>query len=284
MSEPGTWWQRLSSIVDLLPDGLPAARFGLETAALDLACAQAGCSPFQLLETSPHASLSVNGLLHDLSLCTPEQALLQLSKLNRNTLKLKLGNQPVRVLDVLNRLRAKPGIRLRCDANRSLDAASLRELLPALATLGLEFLEEPCVPPLWPSLPKVRPPLALDESLIGVEASDLPRLVARSKASVLVLKPMALGGFTKCRALAAAGAESGMGIVVTHLFDGPIALQAASALALMVHTPQLAAGLAAHGGLKAWDHIVEYASADHPRAVSFERRLISLDVHLPEEK
>ncbi|HEX6239392.1 MAG TPA: O-succinylbenzoate synthase, partial [Polyangiales bacterium] len=40
--------------------------------------------------------------------------------------------------------------------------------------------------------------------------------------------------------------------VVTHLFDGPIALAAASVLALALQSPRLAAGLAPHAGLAAW--------------------------------
>jgi hypothetical protein len=45
-----------------------------------------------------------------------------------------------------------------------------------------------------------------------------------------------------------------LGVVVSHSFDGPVALTAAAALALALPTP-MAQGLAPHPGLAAWPPI-----------------------------
>ena len=52
--------------------------------------------------------------------------------------------------------------------------------------------------------------------------------------------------------LARAAHALGVEVVVTHLFDGPIALRASGVLALIVQSGALAAGLAPHAGLDAW--------------------------------
>jgi L-alanine-DL-glutamate epimerase-like enolase superfamily enzyme len=76
-------------------------------------------------------------------------------------------------------------------------------------------------------------------------------LAAQGRGAV-VLKPMALGGFGPCLALAKRAHAAGLKSCVSHLFDGPVALASAAALALVVHGPGVAAGLAPHAGLGAW--------------------------------
>lgn len=243
--------ERLVQARALLPAGSPAAAFALETALLDLACQRAQRSPFELLGYTPLARLELNAVLDG----TLPDALGRAHAFVRGgyaTLKVKLGARWEPALDTLRELSEVGGLKLRADANQSLAASDLGRALPPLAALGLEFLEEPCAPESWPHVPRERPPLALDESLAGVTSAELPRLVRASGAQVVVLKPMALGGFCECLGLAQAARACGCDVVVTHLFDGPIALRAACVLAFMVQSPGLAAGVAPHAGLAAW--------------------------------
>jgi hypothetical protein len=66
-----------------------------------------------------------------------------------------------------------------------------------------------------------------------------------------VIKP-ALHGLRMARALAVQAQGCGIDVVVTHLFDGPLGLRAAAALAFSLPQPPRACGLAPHPGLAAW--------------------------------
>ena len=67
-----------------------------------------------------------------------------------------------------------------------------------------------------------------------------------------MLKPALLGGFLTCRAIAQRAAPLRLGIIVTHLFDGPVALAACRAFARSLCVTPLASGLGPHAGLAAW--------------------------------
>lgn len=242
---------RLARARALLAPESPAAAFALETAILDLTCRRERRSPFELLGRPALPRVELNAVL-DGTLPDARERALDLVRQGYTTLKLKFGARWEPALDTLAHLTEHSGIRLRADANRGLGAADLELALPRLAALGLELLEEPCVPELWPSIPELRPPLALDETLGSASGAALPALLRAAHADAIVLKPMALGGFSECMRLADTAHALGCAVVVTHLFDGPIALAAASVLACVVQSPRLAAGLAPHAGLAAW--------------------------------
>ena len=98
--------------------------------------------------------------------------------------------------------------------------------------------------------------LALDESLQG---PGLEGLIRSGFISGFVLKPMALG-LLQSRALAARAAEYGLWTTVTHLFDGPLAMELALDLAraLIADGVELrACGLDDHPGLVALRAVAE---------------------------
>jgi L-alanine-DL-glutamate epimerase-like enolase superfamily enzyme len=141
------------------------------------------------------------------------------------------------------------GSRLRLDANQSWSTVQAQYACRALACMDVEFIEEPCR--------NLRRPLdtdiaiALDESLRGRRLEAIEGLVRETGARVVVLKPMVLGGLTHCLELGRRAAALGVGVVVSHCFDGPVALIAAGVLALTLPT-SCAQGLAPHAGLAAW--------------------------------
>ena len=65
---------------------------------------------------------------------------------------------------------------------------------------------------------------------------------------------MVLGGLSHCLELGRRARALNLGVVVSHSFDGPVALAAAAALALALPAG-IAQGLAPHAGLSAWPPI-----------------------------
>jgi o-succinylbenzoate synthase len=237
----------------LVPAPARAARFALETALLDLAGHRLQKPAWALLTPDTPPPVPLAALLDARGAAElgahADEALAR----GVGTLKVKLGRAPGE-LDDLRELRRHvgPQTTIRLDANQAFTDQEAMRILPALACLSPEFLEEPCeleTEP-WRSSPI---PLALDESLQAPGAERwlrdgaLPRSVR-----VLVLKPTALGGFARCLELAELGKKIGLGVVVTHTFEGPVAWAAAACLALVIESPGLAAGLDRHAGLAAW--------------------------------
>jgi len=122
------------------------------------------------------------------------------------------------------------GARLACESSR----------------LVLEYVEDPTpTPGEWGPLAELAP-LAADEVL---SADGAPAKLEH--AATWVLKPMVLG-IGRLLDLALLGKRQGRRLVVSHAFDGPLALSAAFELACAVQTPALAAGLGDHAALPPW--------------------------------
>jgi o-succinylbenzoate synthase len=249
IEDPGEALYRAAA---LLPPGQAAARMALETAALDLLGQQRRASAPALLGADPGTERALAWLVN-VPGARALEATLRAQLAGYGHFKIKLdGAGPVdsAIAGVLELRRALgPGPRLRLDVNRGWSEAQARSACSGLEPLQIEFIEEPCARFTRPLGTRI--PLALDESLLGVAPADLAALVARCGAGVVVLKPMVLGGLSRCLALGRRAAALGLGVVVSHSFDGPVALAAAAALALALPT-RLAQGLAPHAGLAAW--------------------------------
>ncbi|MBI5512272.1 MAG: O-succinylbenzoate synthase [Deltaproteobacteria bacterium] len=227
---------------------LPSARCALEVALLDLLARRRGIALEGLLGAPEARDLPLAGLLGvagrgDLL----AEAARWLSQ-GVTTLKVKVGADLDGALPLLQALRrAHPEACLRVDANACWSASEAPSRLRSLAPLQPELVEEPCGPERLLTLPRGDVPWAVDESLTDPRVADAAREGALGAAAV-VLKPMLLG-FLGAWELGLAARSRGYDVVVTHLFDGPVALASACALALAVGTAK-AQGLAPHGALK----------------------------------
>jgi L-alanine-DL-glutamate epimerase-like enolase superfamily enzyme len=169
------------------------------------------------------------------------------------TLKVKLGPADQWQEDKarLSALRAALGsdVAIRLDVNRGWSLADAH-LLEELVEFAPQYVEDPLEPGALEQLESSPVPLALDESLQQRFALDhfAPHL-ARLNVQVVVLKPMALGGMGRCISLAARARLLGLHVVISHLFDGPVAHSAAGALALAIGSKAYAQGLGPHPGL-----------------------------------
>jgi L-Ala-D/L-Glu epimerase len=236
---------------------VPSAVFALETAYLDLVGQMAVRPIWRLFAgtdepVSPVAICSLIGSADD-----PGAVGAARSAAARGVAGVKLKLSGPSSDDRVSRLRsvraAIGDAGLRLDANGSIPAESARSELAKLRVLDIEFIEEPVVGSSLDSLGEPPVPIALDESLQDESAWSLLGAASKRFGCVaLVLKPMALGGFSKCLAWAERARERGLHVTVSHLFDGPVALTACAHLALAVGSRRYGSGLDAHAALGAW--------------------------------
>lgn len=233
-----------------------AARFGLETALLDATGRAQGERLATLLGgRSARSPVPLSCLL---GAALPAAHLLDAARRaideGFSCLKVKLGGGPFEdELAALVALRAALGepVALRLDPNGRFPLSELDARLAALAAVSPVWIEEPVPLDGLLSLPPTAIPWAADESLVSSELAQ--RLLASRPPScaAVVLKPALLGGLGRARALALAAQRAGLAVVVTHLFDGPIAHAAACELALSLDA-QAPAGLAPHAVTRAF--------------------------------
>jgi o-succinylbenzoate synthase len=239
----------LGALEGALDARLPAARCAAETALLDLWSRRLGVPARRLLGAS--------GAVRSLSLCpvlAAEGALgaraRELVNGGASCLKIKLGRGDFdRELELLEEL---PRVSLRFDFNRACPRETARDMLDRLARYEPEFVEEPVAPKDWEALAGSRVPLALDETLQELELEEALSRAPRLPWRAAILKPMTLGGLTRCRALSERARAAGLAVVVSHLFEGPVALNAYAELALSLEESPFSAGLMPHAALAAF--------------------------------
>jgi o-succinylbenzoate synthase len=165
------------------------------------------------------------------------------------TVKIKVGAlalelDEVRVAAVRDAVGGEATIRL--DANGGWKEREAEEAIARLAPYRIELLEQPVEARDLGGLARLSAmspiPIAADEALAGGYAVD--EIFTRDAASVLVLKPAALGGLRASQRIAARAREAGWGVVVTSALDSAVGLAAALQLAAALPGPHLAAGLA----------------------------------------
>jgi o-succinylbenzoate synthase len=240
-----------SAVAALQPAWPPAARFGLETLLLDRLARASGRPLWQLLAQlagtgSAPREVALCALLSSAEPAAAAEPAERYVRAGVRTFKLKIGPERLRPEQeaTLEALRGRWGndVALRLDANGSLARAELGPTLERLARFDPELLEEPIASPAPEELAQSPCPIALDESLQGLTHAQSERLLERSGAHVIVLKPTALGGLGACLRLAAAARRLGREVVVSHALEGPVGWAACAHLALALASPR-AAGL-----------------------------------------
>jgi len=228
----------------------PAARFAVETALLDIVAQEKGVPLWALLRgegRGPPSPIALSSMID----ATADAADRARAASNRGirTLKMKVGRegQFERELETLQALRDLPNMTkmtLRADANGAWTPREARGRIEQLRPLDLEFIEEPCARDGWVELAGGGIPVAADESLQRDDGVDFAVARAHEGAcSVFVLKPSALGGALRCLHIAELAHRAGAKVLVTHMFEGPIAHAASVELALALEPAPLACGL-----------------------------------------
>jgi o-succinylbenzoate synthase len=218
----------------------PSVRFGFELAAWNLYGALCGKTLPELVTPSPRAAASVNGLLSG----SPVEVLGEARRMGDagyRSIKLKVGARSVAEDAALVRALGEElgsGISLRLDANRAWSYEEAAEFLGEAPPF--EYVEEPLADPA--RLPElVREfgvPVALDESLIGVEPEELEDF-----AVAFVLKPTLLSGISVTLRVAERALSLGVTPVVSSAYESGVGTAALLALAAGIGDFPVPAGL-----------------------------------------
>lgn len=228
---------------------VPSARFAVETALLDLRGRLRGVPVWRDLGGDPGAApVPLSALLAgetDMEVATAaEDALAR----GLTTGKLKVGRPAAldREVGLASAARHASGgaLRLRLDANGAWSVEEARAALAAFASFGPELVEEPVAGERWLELGPVPIPLAIDESAAAPGGDALLEAVlARGACEAVVVKLSTIGGFSAAERVVARAARAGRSVVVTHMFEGPLATAAAAAFAFARASRAHAAGL-----------------------------------------
>jgi o-succinylbenzoate synthase len=217
----------------------PAARFALETAALDVLARRARVPLARLLDPNARNSTAVNALVS-----SAEEAQRAAGE-GYATLKLKVGMDDTADLHRTEAVARAVGrdVTLRLDANGGWDLTRAVGFLTRVSGLPVEHCEDPLPRPTDVDAlrAQVHTPIAADAWLTDVMVAE--DLVRNHRVDVLVLKPAVLGGLIPALALAQRAVSLGVRCVVTSTLDGTVARLAAAHLACALPGEPRAAGL-----------------------------------------
>ena len=149
------------------------------------------------------------------------------------TLKLKLSPQSVEsTLRALRAANLPPTTRLRLDANRSFTAPEWLSVTKDLATLPIEYVEEPLLTP--GELPAIMTsggiPIAIDETTRDTAPEEWLRWGLRA----VVLKPSLNGGLLSLLPLIAAIEGNGASVTLSSSFESDVGLRSIALLTTLV--------------------------------------------------
>ena len=213
----------------------PSARFGLEVALLNLWAAYRGATLPDLLAGDPAKTVYTNGLISG----SVERVLVEACSMAKEgywAVKLKVGRRKVcEDVEVVRRVGEVLGddVSLRLDANRAWGFDEAMAFARGISGVRIEYVEEPLAAParLGELARDWGLPVALDESLVGMEPGDLER---HAYAAAVVLKPTLLGGVSRAMRLAGAAKASGIAPVVSSSYEAGVGTGALVALAAAV--------------------------------------------------
>jgi o-succinylbenzoate synthase len=227
----------------------PCGRAAFELAALDLEAQRIGRPLAFLLADSPRPRVAVNALLFSQGAAQLAAEARRAVAEGYGTLKIKVGSsEPDEDIGRVRAVREAvgAGVAMRLDANCAWDEATALRVLRAVADCDIEFIEDAVAGDLHAVRRGVDIPVAADVRTLA----EGEELVGRRGADFLVLKPMALGRLRSVRELALSAIESGIGVVITSVFDTAVGVAGALHLAAGLPGTEHAHGLATVGLLE----------------------------------
>ncbi len=240
-----------AALVPAALPALPALRFALETAVLDLR--SGGRRQLYPNEFSRgRAALPINGLVWMGDAGFMREQIAQKLAAGYACLKLKIGSLDFDTeLALLAEIRAVAGperLMLRVDANGAFAPGEALDKLAALARFGVHSIEQPIGVGQWAALAalcRAAPvPVALDEELIGLtDPARQAALLDAVRPAYVVLKPTLLGGHAATRQWIALAQARGIGWWMTSALESNIGLNAVAQLAGEYEVAGFAQGL-----------------------------------------
>ena len=206
-------------------DRLPALRHGFEQAFLNYICSKTNISLNELLNRESSKFVNVNAVIGFSPLDEIGKITKGLVQKDYKTLKVKVGrekfDEDLRAVEEV-RNNAEKDIKIRIDANGKWNFELAKSNLNKLEKFDIEYCEQPVNKPI--NFIRLRKnssiPLAADESIRSVQ--DAEDFITKKAASVLILKPMMLGGIINTMNIADLAKKSKIKTVITSSFESAI--------------------------------------------------------------
>lgn len=202
-----------------------AARHGLELALLDLVSLRKGIPLAKWLHPEALDTVPVNATL---GLASPTETIDRAQQLmleGFTTLKIKMdGADSETQISRIKALRQGigDGIKIRVDANGSWTEEQALDLLEQLAPLGIEYVEQPLPAKELKGMARLTQEspilIAADESACSL--AQAKRVLEAGAASLIIAKPMALGGVLTTLSLVRLASETKVPVVITTTLEG----------------------------------------------------------------
>lgn len=248
-SAPPASVEEVEAFMGALPAAAPSTRFALETALLDLLAQQRGVPLHLLLQDAlasheqdlPARFVEVNATIGSMPAPEAFSVAMRLKDEGFSCFKIKVGARPLdEELGLVRAVRDAIGdaCTIRLDANGAWKSAdeAIDAIERFLAYTPIDLIEQPTPADEVAMLATVTrrfehtTQIAADEAIRSEE--DAARILDARAATVLVLKPMLLGGLlTSCRIMQQAGARHVKAILTTML-EGTIGRLATTHLAV----------------------------------------------------
>jgi L-alanine-DL-glutamate epimerase-like enolase superfamily enzyme len=221
----------LEELLARLPSGPQSARAAIDIALHDLIGKKLGIPLYRLFGLNPKSSPPTSMTV---SIGTPEevQDWARDAAKRFSILKLKLG--PERTLEIVRAARAATDARLVADANCAWTVDQAADLIPALADLGLEWIEQPLPEEDLDGLRQLRQispiPIFADEPVRT--ARDIPRLAGCVDG--VNIKVMKAGGLREALRMIAVARARGLQVMLGCMIETSLGITAAAHLAPLV--------------------------------------------------
>lgn len=221
----------LEEILAALPSGSQAARAAIDIALHDLLGKRLGIPVYRLFglnpESSPPTSMTISiGTVEEVQRWARDAAE------RFSILKLKLG--PEHSLEMARAVRAVTDARLVADANCAWTVEQAQSLIPTLADLGLEWIEQPLPEEDLEGLRRIHEtsplPIFADEPVRT--ARDIPRLAGCVDG--VNIKVMKAGGLREALRMIAVARAHGLQVMLGCMIETSLGITASAHLAPLV--------------------------------------------------
>lgn len=212
----------------------PSVKHGIEQALFHLQCRKKDCSLDKIIKLSSRKVVKINAVVGFAPVDKTLDYIKEKYDKGFRTFKLKAGNENFN--EDLNRLSSirnifPSEISLRLDANGKWEKDEAKRNLKELEKFNIEYIEQPVkdIIEFNEVSENSSIPLAADESIRTIE--DAEDIINNNYASVLILKPMMLGGLMNTLSIINKGEAAGKKITITSSFDSSIGRTLAAYLA-----------------------------------------------------
>lgn len=214
----------------------PSIQFGLEMAFRSLRAE----NPFLLNPskfTKGQERIPINGLIWMGDKGFMKEQMKQRLNEGFRCIKMKIGaidfDTELELLAALRNEFSPEDIEIRVDANGAFTAAEALEKLKRLSDFELHSIEQPIKPRQWDAMASICEqtplPIALDEELIGLFASDeKARMLSEIQPQYIILKPSFIGGYQGSDEWIDLAEKKGIGWWITSALESNIGLNAIS--------------------------------------------------------